>query len=220
MPRVRGLYAIIDPEHCAGRDPRVIAAAVLRGGCAVLQLRAKTLDDAAFVTLGRELAQSCRAHGVTFVVNDRVALVDAIGADGLHLGQNDLSLAGARARVGSHVMITVSTHSLEQARAAERRGADGIGFGPVFATRTKADADPVVGLSALAEVCGLLRIPVIAIGGITLETAPQVRLAGAPFAAVISAICAAADPEVAARALHRELLGPEPSSAAPPEGGR
>jgi thiamine-phosphate pyrophosphorylase len=204
---VRGLYAIVDPEHCAGRDARVVAEAILRGGCAALQLRAKRLDDAAFLALAAELAALCRVHAVPFVVNDRVALARELRADGVHVGQGDLPIEQARALVGSHVMISVSTHDAAQAAEAERRGADGIGFGPVFTTRTKEQPDPVVGTDNLARVCALARVPVIAIGGITLDTAPSVVAAGARVAAAIGAICGAADPEHAARALHAALWG-------------
>jgi thiamine-phosphate pyrophosphorylase len=202
---VRGLYAIVDPEHCAGRDPRLVAEAILRGGCAALQLRAKQGADAAWLELGHELAALCRARGVPFIVNDRVSLAQQLGADGVHLGQGDLPIDAARALLGSRMMIGVSTHSLEQAADAERRGADGIGFGPIFATQTKAGAEPTVGVERLRQVCASVRIPVIAIGGITLETAAQIVEAGAPLAAAIAALCAVPDPESAARALHASL---------------
>ncbi|HEX2677487.1 MAG TPA: thiamine phosphate synthase [Polyangiales bacterium] len=204
---MRGFYAIVDPEHCAGRDARAVGEAILRGGCAILQLRAKRLDDEAFVALGSELAVLCRTHGVPLVVNDRVQLATRIGADGVHVGQTDLPIEEARTHLGSHVMISVSTHTPEQAVEAERRGADGIGFGPVFATRTKDNPDEVVGLHQLGLVCARASIPVIAIGGITAATAPEIRHAGAKLGAAISAVCGAADPEAAARELHSMLGG-------------
>lgn len=210
---MKGLYAIVDPEHCLARDPRAVAEAILRGGCAALQLRDKRASDAAFVALGRELSALCRERGVPFVVNDRVQLAREASADGVHVGQGDMPVEAVRQLVGSRVSISVSTHSLPQAEDAERRGADGIGFGPVFPTRTKQDPDPVVGVSKLAEVCARVRIPVIAIGGITLDTADRIVAAGAPLAAVISAVTGVGDPEAAARALHRALsrgAGAEP----------
>lgn len=204
---MRGLYAIVDPEHCAGRSAAEVAEAILRGGCAALQLREKRLDDAAFVALGHELRALCVTHAVPFIVNDRVALARELGADGVHVGQGDLSIEAARELLGSRVMISVSTHDLTQAEDAERRGADGIGFGPVFATQTKQEAEPVVGVALLHEVCLRARLPVIAIGGITLDTAAEVRAVGAPLAAAISSVCGASDPEAAARALHNLLGG-------------
>ena len=199
---MRGLYAIIDPEVCRVH-PLAVAQAVLRGGCAVLQLRAKRLTDAEYLGLGHELVRECRGAGVPFFVNDRVHLVAALAADGVHVGQADLAVEAVRQALGPAVMIGVSTHSLAQARDAEARGAQLIGFGPVFATTTKLDHDPVVGLEALKSVCETVRIPVIAIGGITQANVTQVAKSGAPLAAVISAVCGAADPEQAARSLHR-----------------
>ncbi len=198
---MRGLYAIIDPEACRQPAPAV-AEAVLRGGCAALQLRAKRLTDAEYLDLGRVLVRACRAAGVPFFANDRVALVRELGADGVHIGQTDLPIEEVRRQVGSAVKIGLSTHSLAQARDAERRGADVIGFGPVFATKSKLDPDPVVGVEGVREVCRAVSIPVIAIGGITEQNAMQVAGTGVPLVAVISAVCAADDPEGATRRLH------------------
>jgi thiamine-phosphate pyrophosphorylase len=198
---MRGLYAIIDPEACRS-SPLLVAEAVLRGGCAALQLRAKRCTDQEFLDLGRQLVRACRMAGVPFYVNDRVQWVGELGADGVHVGQTDLPIEEVRARVAPGVKIGLSTHSLEQARDAQRRGADLIGFGPVFATTSKPDHDPVVGVAGVREVCREVNIPVIAIGGITERTAPEVVAAGAPLLAVISALCATDDPEGAARRLH------------------
>src|SRR5262249_42924870 len=131
-----------------------------------------------------------------------------LGADGVHLGQNDLPLARARAIVGPKLAIGVSTHNLAQARAAAAGGADLIGFGPVFATTSKPDADAVVGTAALREVCVALNLPVVAIGGIDADNVASVVASGARMAASISAICAAADPRVATRDLARNF-GPD-----------
>jgi thiamine-phosphate pyrophosphorylase len=197
---MRGLYAIIDPEACR-RPPLAVAEAVLRGGCAALQLRAKRFTDAEFLALGRELVRACRTVGVPFFVNDRVALVGELGADGVHVGQTDLAVEEVRRVVGPGVRIGVSTHSMAQARDAERLGADVIGFGPVFATKSKLDPDPVVGVEGVREVCRAVSIPVIAIGGITELNAAEVAGAGVSLVAVISAVCAADEPEGAARRL-------------------
>jgi thiamine-phosphate pyrophosphorylase len=204
---VKGLYAIVDPAHCAGRDAREVASAILRGGCAALQLRDKRLDDAAFLALGHELRALCLQHAVPFFVNDRVALVAALGADGAHVGQGDLSIEAARELLGSHALLSVSTHDLAQAANAQARGADAIGFGPVFTTQTKTHADPVVGPELLREVCLQARVPVIAIGGITLHNALEITGAGARIGAAIAAVCAAPDVEAAARSLHNALGG-------------
>ncbi len=207
VAEVRGLYAIVDPEYCAGRDPLWVAAEILRGGCAALQLRAKQPQRPQELrSLGAALLGLCRKAGVPFFVNDHVWLARELGAEGVHLGQSDLPTDQARRELGAHVLIGRSTHSLQQAEQAQAQGANLIGFGPIFATQTKQHADAVVGLEQLAQVCRTVRIPVIAIGGITLDTGAEIARAGAPLAAAISAVCAAADPARAAEQLHRALL--------------
>jgi thiamine-phosphate pyrophosphorylase len=179
------LYAIIDPDVCG--EPVTLAQRALDAGCALLQLRAKRLDDRALVTLAMELRNACKARGARFVVNDRADIAKLVGADGLHLGQNDLPVVDAR-RVVGQMQIGVSTHDLDQARQAELDGADLIAFGPVFSTQTKENPDPIVGLRALAEVCRIVTRPGVAIGGITPENAKEALDAGAAYVAVISAL--------------------------------
>jgi thiamine-phosphate pyrophosphorylase len=200
---VKGLYAIIDPEHCDGRDPLWVAGEVLHGGCAAMQLRAKTLSDRLCLSLARGIAECCAEHGVPFWMNDRPDLALLSGASGLHLGQGDLALDDARSLFPG--ALALSTNTLAQAREAASLGVDAIGFGPIFATSSKTNADPSVGLEALREVCCAVSIPVIAIGGITLEHAAAVASTGASYAAAIGAICRAFNPHVAARELHDAL---------------
>ena len=201
---MRGLYAIIDPQSCPS-DPLAIAERVLRGGCAALQLRDKHASDSAFVALGQQLRQRCARAGVPFFVNDRHWLAREIEANGVHIGQTDASVSTVRQRLGQTCLIGVSTHNLAQAKQAERDGANMIGFGPIFATRSKVAAEPVVGLSALTEVCGAVSIPVIAIGGLTLDNASAITRCGASMGAAISALCGAEDPEAVARLFHERL---------------
>lgn len=207
MIETRGLYAIVDPACCRGRDPEVVSAAILEGGCAVLQLRAKALSDLALLGLSRRIAARARAAGVPFVVNDRADLAVLVSAGGLHLGQDDLPIAEARRLVGPSVALGRSTHDRAHARAAIEEGADVVAFGPVFETASKARPDPVVGLEELAEVCRLSGRPVVAIGGVTAERAAAIVRAGARWGAAIAAICGADDPREAARALHAALGG-------------
>ena len=202
----RGLYAIVDPEHCAGREPLAVAEAILAGGCAVLQLRDKRNSPDAISALAHALAERCRAARVPFVVNDHAALAADTRAAGLHLGQSDMPIERARALLPAETAIGLSTHSLAQACDAEARGADLIGFGPIFVTRSKQQADPVVGIDALRAVRAAVRLPVVAIGGIHHENLPEVVATGVPLVAVISAVCGAADPEAAARSMHERLL--------------
>jgi thiamine-phosphate pyrophosphorylase len=198
----RGLYAIVDPAFCRGRDPLAIAEAVLEAGCAVLQLRAKHAIEAELETLARQMLSLCRSAQVPLVINDRPELARRIGAAGVHLGQTDMPLEAARLLLGSEVAIGISTHDLRQARDAQARGADLIGYGPVFATRTKDVRDPVVGVEGLREICQTLTIPVVAIGGITPENVALVARSGAAMAAAIGAICGADDPRAAAQRMH------------------
>lgn len=209
MLATRGLYAIVDPAACHGRDPEVVAAAILRGGCAILQLRDKTSADRERLALARRIEARCRRVGVAFVVNDRPDLAVLVGADGLHLGQDDLPLAEARRVVGSACVLGRSTHDEAQAAAAIAEGADLVAFGPVHPTASKARPDPVVGLERLERICAASAAPVVAIGGITADNAVAVRAAGARWGAVIGALCGADDPEAAARALHAVLSGSE-----------
>lgn len=193
----RGLYAILDPEHLRGRPPIEVAEQVLDGGAALLQLRAKSLADRDLLALARELRALCGRAGAPFVVNDRADVARLVDADGLHLGQDDLPLVAARRVVGS-MPIGRSTHSLTQALMAADEGHDLIGFGPIYATGTKQNADPVVGPARLAEVVRSVSIPVVAIGGITIDRLPEVVDTGVPMVAVISAVVGADDPRTAA----------------------
>jgi thiamine-phosphate pyrophosphorylase len=167
-----------------------------------MQLRVKQKPDAELEQLSRALHALCRAAAVPFVINDHVELARLVGVEGVHLGQHDVPLELARTRLGGTALIGLSTHNREQALDAEARGADLIGFGPVYPTHTKDRPEPVVGVNVLGEVCRVLRIPVVAIGGITPENIGAVVTSGAVMVAAISAICAADDPRAAARRLH------------------
>jgi thiamine-phosphate pyrophosphorylase len=210
----RGYYAIVDAKPEALGDLAAIearAARLLAAGPCCLQLRAKNADAAPMFAAALRLRDLCRAARVPFCVNDRLDVALAVEADVVHLGQDDLPLADAR-RVRAlanveRMVIGFSTHDRAQALAAAAGGADYIGFGPVFATGSKANPDPVVGVDALAEVCGLVSIPVVAIGGIGLDAVPAVVRAGASAAAVIGAVDAAPDPEAAGRAVARAFAG-------------
>lgn len=203
---MRGLYAIVDPAVCI-IDPALVAQRILSGGCAALQLRDKLGTDAEVVALGRKLAPLCKRAAVPLIINDRFWLAQEIGADGAHVGQTDTPLPEVRRQLPGHMRVGLSTHTLTHALEAEQLGADLIGFGPVFPTQSKADADPVVGLSALREVCQHVRTPVVAIGGIQLTRAAQVVACGAQLGAAISALCRAEDITRAAAELHRALGG-------------
>ena len=193
----RGFYGILDPQHCAG--PLLETAdALLEAGSAVLQLRDKRGHDRDTLQLAIALQAKCSAAGVPFVMNDRLDLALLVGADGLHLGQEDLPIEAIRPHFDG--IIGVSTHDEDQARAAIRAGADLIGFGPVFPTGSKANPDPVVGLAKLERVAANASVPVVAIGGITSERASECRRVGARLVAAISAVIGEEDPGAAAAA--------------------
>ncbi len=198
---LRGLYGMIDLPARGGTAAAALtlAGALVDGGARVVQLRIKGADAAEVLATARVLGPWCRAQAVTFVVNDRLDVALAAAADGVHLGQDDLPLAAARALAPAGFVIGVSTHDEAQARAAAEGGADYIGFGPCFPTSSKHNPDPVVGVERLARVCGGSPIPVVAIGGITLDTVAEVVRAGAAAAAIIRAVNGAADVTAAAR---------------------
>ena len=182
---IDSLYAIVDAE--VADRPLALTFQALNAGCAIVQLRAKRLDDVAFLEIAKRVRSACSHAGVPFIVNDRADIARLVRADGLHLGQDDLSIEEARRVVGD-MQIGVSTHTLEQAETAEAEGADLIAFGPVFETQTKDNPDPVVGLRTLEALCQAVSRPVFAIGGITPENAGETLQAGARYIAVISAL--------------------------------
>jgi thiamine-phosphate pyrophosphorylase len=182
---IDSLYAIVDAE--AAERPLELTFQALNAGCAMVQLRAKQLDDVAFLRIATRVRSACAHAKVPFVVNDRADIASLVRADGLHLGQDDLSVDDARRVVGD-MPIGVSTHDLEQAVRAEAEGADLIAFGPIFETKTKQNPDPVVGLRTLEKVCQTVSRPVVAIGGITPQNAVEALHAGARYIAVISAL--------------------------------
>lgn len=193
----RGFYAIVDPAYCSA-SPVQTAEAILRGGCAALQLRDKNHGDREVLALARAIRARCRDAEVPFVLNDRFDLALLCDADGVHLGQDDLPIEEVRRHFSG--VIGVSTHDLAQARAAERAGADLIGFGPVLPTRSKAEPGPVVGFEGLTRCRAEVELPIVAIGGLDATSAARAHAAGAELVAAISAVCGSDDPELAARA--------------------
>jgi len=169
----------------------------LTTGVRIFQLRMKTPHTGEFYDLAAQLCALVRAGGGTFLVNDRADVAQAVGADGVHLGQEDLPLADARAILGPDKLLGISTHTMNQALEADAGGADYIGFGPIFPTTTKAHPAPVVGIAGLREVRAKVRLPIVGIGGITSKNVKEVVAAGADCCAVISAVLSAPDPQAA-----------------------
>ena len=186
------LYAILDPEQTRGRSVNEALHELLRGGARMLQLRAKTLTPRDFLQLAHETRKLTRSNGCGLIVNDRVDIALACGADGVHLGQDDMPLHAAKKLMGEKI-IGISTHNVEQAELAEHNGATYIGFGPMFGTTTKNTGFTARGVDLLRQVRGAVKIPIVAIGGITENNVIQVGQAGADSAAIISDILGADD---------------------------
>ena len=198
------LYLVADVEYDPGRDVVTLIDAAVEGGVTVVQLRAKSLPFTTFLALGRSVVPVLKRRRVPLIINDRADVALSCGAAGLHLGQNDLPVAVARKILSEGMIIGVSVNTLEEAREAERQGADYVGAGPVFETSTKVTDLPVIGPEGIRRLKDVLRIPVVAIGGITAANAREVRAAGADGIAVVSAVLGASDPREAARHLKEE----------------
>jgi thiamine-phosphate pyrophosphorylase len=198
------LHAIVDVDvaHRAGWTALDLADAYANGGARVLQVRAKSLPGAAFLDLAARLTEIAHAAGAVLIVNDRADIARLSGADGVHLGQEDLSAAAARTLVGASAIVGLSTHTHRQIDAALVAPVSYVAVGPVFGTRTKATGYDPVGLELVHYAASMIapRIELAAIGGITLKTAPDVIEAGATAVAVITDLLASGDPEGRVRA--------------------
>lgn len=199
------LLVITDAGACGARDLITVARAALRGGARALQLRDKRASARELVGLGDTLRSVTNEFGALLFVNDRLDVALAVGADGAHLGDDDLPIVAARRVVPAGFLLGRSVDDRDQARSAEAEGADYLGLGPVFATASKTDTGPVLGLDGLAAVVGSVGVPLIAIGGIDAERAGPVARTRVDGIAVIGAVMAAPDPEVAAARLLREF---------------
>lgn len=221
-PVVQGYYAILDVKGASADQASVLAHArrLLRAGPCCLQLRAKQLCTGDLCRLAHAVKILCSESRVPLCINDRLDVALAVAADIIHLGQSDLPLCDAvRIRnAGPHrrLHVAISTHDLDQALAAVAGGADHIGFGPIFATQSKADADPAVGLAALSLVVARVNVPVVAIGGINLDNVADVAKAGASAAAVIAAVDNAPDPTVAGQRIGSAFTGSPEARFSPP----
>jgi len=189
--KIRGVYPIIDVDACKKRDPVHVLSKALAAGATVVQLRAKDLPAGEFAEIAKKMAALCKESGALFIVNDRLDVAVLSGADGVHLGQDDLPLHAARKVAGDDFIIGVSTHNEQEAKEAGEGGADYIGFGAMYATGTKEGVTEPQGTANLAKIVEAVDVPVAAIGGIDMSNIAEVRDAGASAAAVISAVCGA-----------------------------
>lgn len=201
------LYVVITEGFCGGRPAREVLAMTLAAGVRLVQLREKELDDRELYSRAVEFRRQTAAAGVLFIVDDRVDIALASGADGVHLGQNDLPIGAAR-RIAPELIIGASTHSFEEALAAQDAGASYINIGPIFPTQTKSIPAPL-GVEVLDTITPGLRIPWTTMGGIKSSNISQVVSHGATHPAVMTAVTAAKDPAAAAMDL-RKLIKNRP----------
>ena len=193
-------YAIVDPA--AGHEPVELAVLLLQAGVRILQLRLKETSGRDFLDAANRIGRLCRERGTLFIVNDRADIAMLADADGVHLGQRDIPLDAGRRVVGPDKVIGISTASVEMARAAEVGGADYIGFGPMYQGGLK-NIKVAQGLEKLRAVRAAVKIPIVAIGGITEATMPEVLGAGADAAAIITDVIKAPDLTAKVRTLIR-----------------
>lgn len=194
------LYAVTDRAWLHGQTLEQQVEAALQGGVTCVQLREKQLDREQFIQLGRSIGCLCRRYGVPLFINDNLEVALACGADGVHVGQDDLPVEEVRRRVGDNLIVGVSAHNPEEARRAYAGGADYLGTGAVFGSTTKTN---VTALSheTLRAICDAVPIPVVAIGGITRDNLPRLAGTGVAGVAVVSGIFAADDITAASREL-------------------
>lgn len=194
------LYAVTDRSWLNGRTLYDAVAEALEGGATMVQLREKFLNEKNFLEEAIALKPLCHRFGAPLIINDNVDLAMACGADGVHVGQSDMELSAARAKLGPDRIIGVSAHSVEEARLAEAGGADYLGSGAVFHTGTKLNVT-LLPLAELKRITAAVSIPVVAIGGITADNLPSLKGSGCAGAALVSAIFAAKDIRLASRHL-------------------
>jgi thiamine-phosphate pyrophosphorylase len=209
MPRVEfSLYLVTDRHQTGGRDLVPLLGQALAAGVGAIQVREKDLATPALLALAREVLSVARQAGRPVLINDRVDLVLAADADGVHLRSDSLPVRIVRGMLGSSKLIGVSTHSAAEVAAAEAEGADFAVLGPIYATASKRSYGPPIGLAPLQQATRRCRIPILAIGGVTAARVPEVRAAGASGVAVISAVLGNEAVLTATRALLRELSAP------------
>lgn len=196
------LYAVTDRSWVGKQTFYEQVESALKGGITCLQLREKELDEESFLAEAKEIATLCKRYGVPFIINDNVEISLKCGADGVHIGQDDMDIVEVRKQLGADKIIGVSAHNVEEAIEAAKNGADYLGSGAMFTTETKTNVTPL-SVKTLKEICAAVDIPVVAIGGINKKNLPQLLGAGADGVALVSAIFAAEDIEAECRILRK-----------------
>jgi thiamine-phosphate pyrophosphorylase len=199
---MRGLYLVTDRGLCGQKPLEDMILQAVRGGVAYVQLREKEISTRLFVEEAQRIKKLLAKYKIPLIINDRIDVALACGADGVHIGQEDMPYVTARSLMGKKAIIGLSVETWEDVEESQKLDVDYIGVSPVFATPTKTDTKGEWGLEGLAKIKTFSRHPIVAIGGINESNARDVAAAGADCIAVVSAICAAADPVVAARKLN------------------
>jgi thiamine-phosphate pyrophosphorylase len=208
------LYLVTDRSLSCGRANLDIVRAAIAGGATCVQLREKHCPIREFIDEARALKALLAIAGVPLIINDRLDVAMAVGADGVHLGQSDMHIRDARRLAGTAMIIGISAESVEDALHAEAEGADYIGVSPVFATPTKNDTAPALGLEGIRAIRAAVTLPLVGIGGIQQENAADIIRAGADGVAVVSAIVSAPCPRSAATALRQQIQSVHPKEHA------
>ena len=193
-----GVYPVITGEFCAGRQPCAVAKAVLAGGAKIIQLREKEMADAPFFELASAFRQLTRQYGALLIIDDRVDIALAIGADGVHLGQDDMPPLAAR-EIAPELLIGLSTHNESEMLAAQELDLGYINIGPIYPTKTKKLSYPAVGVAELAHLIPKIKVPFSVMGGIKLQHLAELHSLGVKHVAAVSAFTQADDPAGAVR---------------------
>ncbi|MCG8473583.1 MAG: thiamine phosphate synthase [Desulfobacterales bacterium] len=200
---INGVYLVIGESACGGKDLESIVEASLHAGLCCVQLREKEADTRTFLNRAKALKSILKGTGIPFLINDRIDIALAAQADGVHIGQSDMPYETARRLLGPQAIIGLSVESWDDVKTAQNLDVSYLGVSPVFDTPTKTDTKTAWGLEGLSRIRKASKHPLVAIGGIDKENARQVVQAGAHAIAVVSAICSAANPEEATRALNQ-----------------
>ncbi|MEQ8203506.1 MAG: thiamine phosphate synthase [Smithellaceae bacterium] len=198
---MRGLYLVTDRDLCGEKSLEDVVLESVKGGVSCVQLREKDISTRLFVSEAQRIKKLLEPYQIPLIINDRIDVALACGAEGVHIGQEDMPYAIARQLMGRKAIIGLSVETWEDVEESQRLDVDYIGVSPVFATLTKTDTKGAWGLEGLAKIKKISRHPVVAIGGLNESNVRETVLAGADCIAVVSALCAASDPEAAARKL-------------------
>ncbi len=202
---MKGLYLVTDRDLCGARSLDDVVLQAVRGGASCVQLREKDLSTRAFVEEALRIKKLLEPYGVALIINDRIDVALAAGADGVHIGQNDMPYETAREIMGEGAIIGLSVETWDDVERADKLDCDYLGVSPVFETPTKTDTRGSWGLEGLARIRAYSRHALVAIGGIYLANVEDVIMSGADAVAVVSAVCCAPEPETASRELCRRI---------------